>query len=230
MQTTSPSADAGGVTSATPEANAQTYLKALKWDGQSRLKNWLIFAVVGEPQTLSQAERARLESIGEQFLMTMVLRAMQPGCRVQQSLVLVGPQGCGKSTLLKTLAGEFFADVHWEKDNYQPENLAWLHEVCEATRLNSRDLQKLKALITATHDIYRPAYSRVKTQQPRSHVFAFTASDSFFLSNQFDQRYFWPVQATKTISVAHVAAMRDQLFAEALARLQAGESCQAVTA
>ncbi len=201
-------------------SGVQEYLYSLEWDGQPRLKNWLIFAIAGDPQNLSDTDRTGLQHVGEQFLLDMTSRALQPGCVVGPMLVLVGRQGCGKSRLLKTLAGEFFCDLHWPLNKNHISEPIWIHELCELDSLGRNGLQKLKACLTETQDQYRPSYSKAVVQVPRSHVFAGTTSNLSLLDLGEDPRRLRFVEVTKRISVDHVALMRDQLFAECVARLE----------
>jgi hypothetical protein len=73
------------------------YLKSLKWDGQLRLD-----ASLGP----GNAEGAEL------FFRNAVRRALNPGCALESTAVLVGPQGCDKSLWLNEVTGPFSDTVH----------------------------------------------------------------------------------------------------------------------
>ena len=62
------------------------YLDFLQWDGLPRLKHWLA-ASLGAELTPYTAE------IGRMFMISMVARIYQPGCKCDYMLVLEGPQG-----------------------------------------------------------------------------------------------------------------------------------------
>jgi predicted P-loop ATPase len=74
------------------------YLTSLKWDGTQRLNRWLTTYLGADDTPLNRA-------FGRKFLIAMVRRAREPGCKFDFLLVLEGLQGSGKSTFAKILAG-----------------------------------------------------------------------------------------------------------------------------
>jgi len=65
-------------------------------EGKGYLNRWL-FDVCGTPET----EINRI--LGRKWLISAVARAVDPGCYVEGSLILYGPQGAGKSWLFRNL-------------------------------------------------------------------------------------------------------------------------------
>jgi hypothetical protein len=74
------------------------YLDGLAWDGTPRLDGWLHAYLGAEDTPYARA-------VGPKVLMAGVARALRPGCKVDNLLMLEGPQGAGKSRAVMTLAG-----------------------------------------------------------------------------------------------------------------------------
>lgn len=213
-----------GIVRAAAEENRhhpiQEWLGTLRWDGVGRLDTWLgtVFGCEQGPYT---------QRVGRWFLISMVARAMAPGCQVDHIPVLEGPQGYGKSTALRELVGEaWYSDTHLsigDKDAYQALEGKWLIEIAELASIRSKDMDRVKTFLTERVSKYRPPYARVEVMVPRGCVFVGTTNDSAYLTDSTGNRRFWPVRVPRPVPPGAVAALRDQLFAEALEAYQAGD-------
>lgn len=143
------------------------WLDSLKWDGRPRLETWLL-RYLGAPTADDDPEhaarlRAYICGIGKLFLLAMVARVFQPGCKADYMLVLEGPQGALKSSACRVLAGEWFSDsmpdVHAGKDAVQHLSGKWLIEIAELSAMDKAAASELKAFITRAEERYRPSYT-----------------------------------------------------------------------
>ena len=198
----------------------QMYLESLTWDGKPRIDSWLV-------DFLGVAPKEYVQLVSRFYLIGMVKRALQPGCKFDTCLVLEGEQGLMKSSALRVLGGQWFKDTDLNLDNKDAMVAlqgAWLYEIAELDSLNKAESSKQKSFLSRQVDEFRPSYGRREIRLPRQVVFAGSTNQWEWLKDPTGGRRFWPVECT-AIDLAGLADVRDQLFAEAVVECKRGAPC-----
>ena len=194
------------------------YLSALAWDGTLRLDAWAVTYLGATDTPLNRA-------MASLWMISAVARIMRPGCKADHMLILEGPQGIRKSTALKVLASDsWFTDELAEigsKDAAQQMRGVWIIEMAELDAIGRAEVSRIKAFLTRTSDRYRPPYERYVVTVPRQCVFAGSVNPDTYLRDETGNRRFWPLRCGE-IDLEGLRRDRDQLWAEAVARFNAG--------
>lgn len=207
------------------------YISSLEWDGINRLDTALIDYFGVEDNTYTREVLKRM-------LIGAVMRVFFPGCKHDNTLVLVGPEGSMKSMFIHRLGKNWFSDTfRLSKDNKDYEQLKgkWIIEIGEIDKLSRLEVGEVKAFIVKTEDSYRPAYGHVVEDFPRQCIFIGTTNEDAFLKSENGNRRFYPVTVTNGMyerglhkSVKHVwndltEYEVDQMWAEAFNLMLIGE-------
>jgi predicted P-loop ATPase len=197
------------------------YLASLVWDGTPRLETLFIIYFGTE-------DTPYIRGIAPLYFKAMVSRILNPGCKADYMIVLEGRQGILKSTACSVLGGDWFSDSLPEigngKDASQHLRGKWLIEVPEMHAMAKAETSRLKAFITRPTERYRPSYGRKEVVEPRQCIFIGTTNQYTYLRDETGGRRFWPVRCGD-VDVNALRLDRDQIFAEAVHRVQQGEPC-----
>lgn len=195
------------------------YLQGLEWDGEKRLESFFADHCDADQTEVTAA-------FAVNFFLAAVARVMRPGCKADLMLVLEGPQGIRKSTLPQVLVGpEWYVDLGaspTDKDFYILIQGKWLVEISEMAAFAKSETSHIKRAVTVAVDNFRPPYARHSAAFPRQCLFYGTANDGDWQRDATGARRFMPIWIN-TVDTEAIAEVRDQLWAEAYARFQAGE-------
>jgi hypothetical protein len=195
------------------------YLEGLQWDGLHRL-NRVASDVLG-------AVEGNAATLVRKWFLSAVARAIKPGCKVDTTLVLVGPQRSHKSSFFRILGGEWFADTYMDitsTDGLLQLHAAWLYEWAELESITTkRQAADVKQFLTSQTDVFRAPYGRAVAPHPRATVIVGTTNEAQFLADPTGSRRFWVVPVTRRADLQALEDWRDQLWAEAVAAFAAGE-------
>lgn len=190
------------------------WLGTLAWDGIERLPTFF-------SDFCGAKQSAYTDAVGRAFFISAVARAMEPGCKVDTMLVLEGRQGIGKSRLILAL---FSAAWHIEisyppgtLDFYQSLRGTWCAEFGEMAAFDRAEVARIKQVLTQTQDTYRASYGHHSGSYPRQTVFVGSTNRREWGQDETGMRRFLPVEC-HAINVDAVTDMREQLWAEAVAR------------
>jgi predicted P-loop ATPase len=203
------------------------------WDGTPRVDRFFVDQLRCPDTELNQ-------KAGFVLLGSMIKRALEPGCKCDVVPILAGEQGCRKSSAFRKLVPyeAWFSDAELDLDGNVADAAetirgAWLFELAECSCLNRADAKAQKAFVSRQKDEYRAAYGRRRSEVPRRGIMVGTLNvdDSgttpVFRDPTGNRRYLvCESEATELnpIDVDGIALDRDQLFAEALARVERGEA------
>ncbi|MEY8173309.1 VapE domain-containing protein [Burkholderia multivorans] len=195
------------------------YLDGLTWDGVPRVRSM--------PSTyLRVADSEYVQLAFMKWMIAAVARVMEPGCKVDNVLILEGKQGHRKSTALKVLAGApWFTDTPIQignKDTYAVLAGKWVIELAELDSLNKADSSAVKSFFATAVDRFRNFYGKRATDVPRQCVFAGSVNFDTYLKDESGNRRYWPLRVGGLVDIDGIVAVRDQLWAEAVHLYRSG--------
>ncbi len=201
------------VADANPVHPVRDWLESLEWDGEPRLDSFLHRYTGAQPSPINA-------TVGRCWLVGAVARVFEPGCKMDNTLVLLGPQGTGKSQVCEALVPRetWFSDTVFDlsnKDGYRALEGVWIYELAELAAIKRSSILISKAFLSSRVDRYRRHYDRNLSRVKRQCVLLGTTNDAEFLADPTGSRRFWPVR-TGILDPDGVRRDRDQIWAEAL--------------
>ncbi len=198
----------------------RVYLESLAWDGVERLPS--LFT-----DYFGVADSDYSRHVATVFAVSAVARIYEPGCKVDFMLVLEGGQGVGKTFAINSLFGDAWYAEALESPAHKDFYIAllgkWGVEIGEMHAFSKADTTKVKQAVTARFDHYRPPYARSAESFPRQCVFIGTTNETDWQRDSTGGRRYYPIRVGEAIDVDALRQIRNQVWAEAVARYKRGE-------
>ena len=201
------------------------YLEGLVWDGVPRVDTLLT-------RYFRADDTAYTRAVTRKFMVAAVARGMDPGCKFDNVLTLIGAQGTGKSLFADILGGEWYNDniqTFTGKESSEQLRGVWSVEIPEVDRFSNKfEASAVKQFITRRDDIYRVPFERRTTPHPRRCVFIASTNAPDFLTDTTGNRRWWIVRCHTTNDdrgedLSTLRRDRDQVWAEAVTYWRTGE-------
>jgi Virulence-associated protein E len=189
------------------------------WDGVPRLGEWL-HDIAHAPKTLYGMDVARV------LIVSLVARALNPGCQYRYVVIFEGPQNTGKSKLAEFLvASEWHREISHGLDGKEAHmriRRAWVAELAELASFSKTEDARLKTFFTMKEDVYIPKYANFEVRHKRRTIFIGThnpSGDNTYLRDQTGNTRYLPIPI-HDVRIDDLLRIREQLFAEALVYYQ----------
>jgi putative DNA primase/helicase len=161
---------------------------------------------------------------------------MEPGCKFDYALLLIGEEGTGKSSIFKSLAGggEWFGELSTLEGKAAVESLTgvWICEFSEMNIASKHSQDELKQFLSRTSDRFRPAYGKVPVEYKRMSAYCGTTNRYKALEDVdgTGNRRFWPLTVGRnrmdTYDWRSFGREVEQIWGEVVSWYRDGQSCE----
>jgi len=192
------------------------YMNALPaWDGVPRIGPFFT-------RYCSTEDTSYHTAAGRYLFTALVGRALDPGCKADGVIVLIGEQYQGKTSLVHALApvvgnvstaGKIALDAK-DADTYRKMQGKTICEIAEMRGFGTREQEAIKDFISSTEDEWVPKYKELAHRVLRRTIFIATTNEREFLKDPTGNRRWFPVEVGK-IDVEAVRWNLPQILAEA---------------
>lgn len=196
------------------------WVESVEYDGIERMTMFFIDVFGCDDNEYTRA-------CGRNFWISMAARIYDPGCQVDNMIVLEGGQGLGKSQALRVIGGDWYASQHESATNAKAfaEILQGqlMIEIPEMDSFNKAEVNTIKKVVSCQSDRYRGAYERKAENHKRRCVLVGTTNRDDWNRDETGARRFWPIKcADVPVRLDILRDNRALLFAEAAAAFKAG--------
>jgi hypothetical protein len=196
-------------------------LRALRWDGIHRDLMKYAGGNVNDPWP---------RVAGKRWLIGLVRRVIEPGCKHDGVLILEGKQGLGKSRFFETVGTIGGRNLYAELSRLSQDKDVQLKlqnkvvvELGEMTAHRSGESDAIKAMLSACYDRVRVPYGKESEDFPRTCVFGGSTNEERYLKDMTGNRRFWIIAVDRPVDIAGLERDLPQLLAEAVHCLDAGQ-------
>ena len=199
------------------------------WDGVPRL-NLLLMRLFDAPADELTQWASRY------LVLACIQRTLEPGCKLDEIPVLIGPQGIGKSALLRAIlppeVPDLFGDgLNWDAPTQVKIEATLRRALVEVSEMAGRrraEIEAIKTYIVQQDDggVRLPYDRRPATLKRRFALCATTNNETDLPNDPTGNRRFVaiPMTINRGVHVEHaVAEVREDLWSEGLARYHEGE-------
>lgn len=167
----------------------------------------------------------------KKFLVSGVARALQPGCKIEGTLILTERKGGErKSTLCEALCPNpdwFHAsniDIDDSREIAQTHTGVFIDELEELTSImnNRKGLAGVKRFLSGKKEQYIPKYSNAKAIFLRRFICIGTTNSSSFLPDEELNRRFWCMKQINSSNIELLKQLLTQIWQEAYHLYQGG--------
>lgn len=172
------------------------YLARHAKEPEGNWADWWLLNYLGASWGGDAKVKRYIERVSRLWLIALVARVMQPGCKADYALILEGQQGLGKSSALAILGGTWFSDtpfVMGDKDSYEGLRGIWVKEIAELDAFNKAENTRAKAFLSSPVDWFRPPYGHRHQAFLRQCLFAGTTNQNEYFRDSTGNRRYWPV-------------------------------------
>ena len=154
--------------------------------------------------------------IFRKWILGIVSRVLEPGCKFDGVLMLKGAQGLGKTTFFESIAGLDYYRSHLgeiNRDARAKMHRAIVIELAEiAATFGKVKNEALKNFITERVDTFRLPYGCSDMDYPRRFVFGGSTNDDEFLTDSTGSRRYWVIEINEMIDTAAIRKHRDEIL------------------
>lgn len=151
------------------------------------------------------------------FLLGVVKRVYEPGCKFDYAFVLQGEQGLGKSSFFRALIPDSFSDNMSSRlavDDLRIMNAHAINEWGELGNFTAKQYEDvIKAFLSRQEDQFRLPYAKALLTYPRRSVIVGTVNEGQFLTDITGNRRFMVVPVTRIMLPLDVATIRNEIWA-----------------